>query len=123
MKPRRFARSENSQAVEIPLSYFQERLWFLARWDDAGPTYNICQAYRLKGPFNVWALEESFNEIIKRHDSLRTSFDAHVGQPFQIVVPDLRLRIEIRDLRTVPEEGRDEAHAALVKERLAVPLI
>ena len=108
--------SENSQAVEIPLSYFQERLWFLAQWDDAGPTYNICQAYRLKGPFNVWALEESFNEIIKRHDSLRTSFDAHVGQPFQIVVPDLRLRIEIRDLRTVPEEGRDEAHAALVKE-------
>src|SRR5215212_7958375 len=61
---------------EIPLSYSQQRLWFLDQLAPGSPVYNVPEALRLTGPLSVEALEQSFTEIIRRHEALRTTFQA-----------------------------------------------
>ena len=104
---------QDLQEGHLPLSYFQERLWFMEQWEPGKPTYNICQAYRLEGPLNVTAVEESLNTVIDRHEILRTSFGADDGQPSQIILPVLRLQLPIADLRTAPEDGKKHDKLAL----------
>lgn len=100
----------------LPLSYLQERLWFMEQWEAGKPTYNLCQAYRLKGPLNVRAMEESFNVVVDRHEILRTSFGADDGRPSQIIAPVLRLSLPILDLRTVPEAEKNATSLQLAQE-------
>src|ERR1700681_532384 len=57
----------------FPLSFAQERLWFLDQLHRGSPMYNIAMAYRFAGPINVAALAQSFDEIVRRHDVLRTT--------------------------------------------------
>src|SRR2546425_13282867 len=64
-----------------PLSSAQLRLWFLNQMDPGSAVYNIAVAFSLEGKLNVEALQRSLNEIIKRHDSLRTNFVAVDGNP------------------------------------------
>src|SRR5262249_54005960 len=89
-----------------PLSFAQERLWLLHHLDPESPAYNDHFAIRLKGTLNKTALEKSLNEIIKRHEALRTTFDVRQGRAIQIVLPSLRLGISIADLRGFPEQER-----------------
>ena len=90
---------EQSQEGFLPLSYSQQRLWFLDQLDPGSFTYNLFFACRLKGDLNVDALEQSFNEIIRRHEILRTVFKNTGGEPYQIVVPSLAIKIALVDLR------------------------
>ena len=91
----------------LPLSYSQQRLWFLDQLDPGSFTYNLFSAYRLKGELDVAALEQSFNEILRRHEVLRTVFKSEEGNPAQVVLPNLTIKIPIVDLRgTVSEEER-----------------
>ena len=91
----------------LPLSYSQQRLWFLDQLDPGSFTYNLFSAYRLKGELNVAALEQSFNEILRRHEVLRTVFKSEGGNPVQVVLPIFAIRIPIFELRaTVSEEDR-----------------
>jgi amino acid adenylation domain-containing protein len=91
----------------LPLSYSQQRLWFLDQLDPGSFTYNLFSAYRLRGKLNVAALEQSFNEILRRHEVLRTVFKSKDGNPAQVVLPILRIKIPIFDLRTrASEEDR-----------------
>src|SRR5690348_11367253 len=69
----------------IPLSFAQERLWFLAQLEPDNPSYNVPVALRLSGQLNVAALEKSVNAIVARHEILRTKFAAVDGEPFQFV--------------------------------------
>ena len=71
----------------LPLSYSQQRLWFLDQLDPGSFTYNLFAAYRLKGDLNVAALEQSFNDILRRHEVLRTVFKSENGNPLQVVLP------------------------------------
>ena len=61
----------------FPLSFAQERLWFLEQLEPGNTVYNICRAARLRGALSVKALEASLNEIIRRHEVLRTSFEVN----------------------------------------------
>ena len=98
---------EQSQEGFLPLSYSQQRLWFLDQLDPDSFTYNLFFACQLKGDLNVDALEQSFNEIIRRHEILRTVFKSTGGEPYQIVVPSLAIKIALVDLRrTVLKEDR-----------------
>ena len=94
----------------------------MEQWEPATPTYNLCQAYRLKGPLNVRAVEESINTVIDRHEILRTSFVAEDGQPSQIVASVLRLSLAIIDLRTAPGSGKKRGKPALSPGGSAAPL-
>ncbi|MBW4678524.1 MAG: amino acid adenylation domain-containing protein [Microcoleus vaginatus WJT46-NPBG5] len=87
-----------SRTKEVPLSFAQQRLWFLDQLDPGTPAYNISAAVHLKGELNVPALEKSFHEIINRHEVLRTSFATANGQPVQIIHPNFDFTLSILDL-------------------------
>jgi amino acid adenylation domain-containing protein len=91
----------------ITLSFGQERLWFLYQMDPSSPFYNLNTAARLTGVLNIDALERSLNEIIRRHDILRTRYRAMDGQPFGIVDSDLNLTVEVVDLLRESELDRE----------------
>jgi amino acid adenylation domain-containing protein len=86
----------------LPLSFAQERLWFLHRLDPASPAYNEQAAFRLTGRLDVAALRWSLDEIVRRHESLRTVFDEDEGQPFQTVLPAAPLGLPGVDLSRLP---------------------
>jgi len=93
----------------FPLSFNQERLWFLDQLEPGSPVYNIPMAIRLHGQFHAAALERSLNEIIRRHGALRTVFSALDGQPIQVIAPTLQLPLPVVDLRNLSEAQREAA--------------
>ncbi len=68
-----------------PLSFAQERLWFLDQLDPGSPAYNISQAWRMEGDFNLPAFQQALNEVIRRHETLRTTFSRVEGKPVVII--------------------------------------
>ena len=74
-----------------PLSFAQQRLWFLEQLEPGSPRYHIPLAMRLKGNINIKELERSFNTIVDRHEILRTTFDSIDGKPahlfFMVISP------------------------------------
>ncbi|MBD2040238.1 non-ribosomal peptide synthetase [Microcoleus sp. FACHB-672] len=88
----------------FPLSFSQQRLWFLDQLDPGNPTYNIPAAIRLAGKLNVGALEQSFNEVIKRHEVLRVTFATVDEQPVQIIHPPGNFKLSVLDLTTSPNQ-------------------
>jgi amino acid adenylation domain-containing protein/non-ribosomal peptide synthase protein (TIGR01720 family) len=91
----------------LPLSFAQQRLWFIDQFEPGSPFYNILIAVRLSGPLNVVALEQTLNEIIRRHEALRTSFETVAGQPVQIIAATATARLSIIDLSEWPEANRE----------------
>ena len=106
----------------VPLTMTQEHLWGLDRLLPGAPFSNMPYAVRLTGPLNVTALEQSFNEIIKRHETLRTTFTTVAGQPVQVIAPTLHLPLLVEDLRALPEAEREVHSAATDTSRSVVSL-
>jgi amino acid adenylation domain-containing protein len=103
-----------------PLSFAQERLWFLDRMEPGGALYNLPAAARLAGELAVPALAASLGEIVRRHEALRTRFGvAPDGQPVQLVSPWRPLALPLLDLAAVPAARRGLLSARLL-EQLAV---
>ena len=71
---------------QLPLSYAQQRLWFLYQMEGAGATYNIPLALRLEGELNTSALEQALGDVVERHEALRTVFPQEEGVPYQKVL-------------------------------------
>ncbi len=76
-----------SRADQLPLSFAQQRLWFLDQLEPESPFYNNPSAVRLTGPLDVAAFEQALNEIVRRHEGLRTSFATVDGRPVQVIAP------------------------------------
>jgi amino acid adenylation domain-containing protein len=108
-----------SREQALPLSHAQERLWFLDQLEPGNAMYNIPGAVRLKGRLDVAALEQTFNEVVRRHESLRTTFVAVNGQPVQVIATASQLQMPVLDLSELPEEQR-EAEARLLAQAEAV---
>jgi amino acid adenylation domain-containing protein len=90
--------AENGLPLEPPpLSFSQQRLWFLDQLDPGSVTHNIPAAVRITGKLDIAALEKSLNELIKRHESLRTTFAAGDGRPVQIITPELKISLPVFD--------------------------
>ncbi|MFL6282297.1 MAG: condensation domain-containing protein, partial [Pyrinomonadaceae bacterium] len=108
-------------AGDAPLSFSQQRLWFLTQLDPACFLYNIPRAIRLSGVLNIAALERALNTIVSRHESLRTSFVVRDGQPFQTVADARVLSLAVRDLGGMPPAERAAEVRRLVAEEARSP--
>ena len=92
----------------FPASYAQQRLWFLDQLEPATALYNVPAAFRLRGRLDVGALERSLNEIVQRHEALRTTFDSRDGEAFQVVHSRAVCWFLVIDLSQLPEELREK---------------
>ena len=98
----------------IPLSFAQQRLWFLDRMEPSNPFYNCPVALRLKGQLHVAALERVLSEIVRRHEILRTTFKVSEGHPVQVV--SMRSQsLPLIDLSDLPD-AESEARRLLEQE-------
>jgi amino acid adenylation domain-containing protein len=99
-----------------PLSFAQQRLWFLDQLEPGNPAYNIPLAVLLTGELSLEALERSFAEVVRRHAALRTTFGTRAGQPMQVIADPAPLELKILDLTAVPDEVREEWARTLAQE-------
>ena len=76
-----------SSDANLPLSFSQQRLWFLDHWETGNPAYNAFRVFELEGPLDITALQCALTEISRRHESLRTTFSSGPDGPVQIVHP------------------------------------
>jgi amino acid adenylation domain-containing protein len=109
------------RGATIPLSYAQEPIWFLNELEPGNPAYNLPQALRLRGPLHVKALGRSLNEIVRRHESLRTNFAMVDGQPAQVVSPALDLALPLTDLEGLPVAEQEPRVRQLVNTEAGRP--
>ena len=109
------------QSHDAPLSFAQQRLWFLDQLEPGSTVYNIPGSVRLRGPLDVTALEQSLNEIIRRHEALRTTFSTVEGRPLQIIAPSQSVCVEVIDLCSGTEAEREEKSHALAAEEARRP--
>ncbi|NOJ98439.1 amino acid adenylation domain-containing protein, partial [Corallococcus coralloides] len=108
-----------SRDAPLPLSFAQQRLWFIDQMEPGTALYNVPVAVRLAGSLDVAALEQALHEVVRRHDSLRTTFEERDGQAIQVIQPALSLELGRVDLRTVDEARREaEAHRQVEQEML-----
>jgi aspartate racemase len=91
----------------LPLSFAQQRLWFLEQFEPNGSTYCIASVYRLTKALNVSALEQSLNELVRRHEILRTTFPTVDGQPVQVISPETPLTLPLINLLELPPNQRE----------------
>jgi amino acid adenylation domain-containing protein len=103
------------------LSFAQERLWFLDQLNPDSAVYNVPLAVRLSGPISPVVLERSVNEIVRRHDALRTTFATVDGQPVLIANAELKVELTTIDLASGAEPERETRARALMNEEAARP--
>jgi amino acid adenylation domain-containing protein/non-ribosomal peptide synthase protein (TIGR01720 family) len=108
-------------AGELPLSFGQERLWFLDRLTPGGAAYNVPVAIRLRGALDAAALAGAFGEIVRRHESLRTTFAAGEGGAWQRVHPPSPAALSRIDLGALPAAARMAAGVSLAKAEAKRP--
>ncbi len=90
-----------------PLSFAQQRLWFLDKLEPESCTYKISRALKIEGPLNVDALKQALNAIVARHESLRTTFDTVNGQPVIVIAQTLDASLRAIDLAALPEREQE----------------
>jgi len=97
---------EDDEVFAFPASFAQQRLWFLDRVDPGTAVYNIPQAFRLEGPLRIELIARALQEIVQRHEALRTTFGSTDGTPLQLVASSLSIDLPTLDLRHLPEAER-----------------
>ncbi len=110
-----------SRAEALPLSFAQQRLWFLNQMEPDSPFYNMPVALRMTGRLQLEVLKHVFNEIVRRHEALRTTFTSADGQPIQVVVPQVHVGLQRVDLQHLASDERQEEVDRLVGEEARAP--
>ncbi|MBZ5521196.1 MAG: non-ribosomal peptide synthase/polyketide synthase [Acidobacteriia bacterium] len=110
-----------SREGAIQLSFAQQRLWFLDQVTPGSTSYNIPLALRLRGELNVEALKRGIREIVRRHEVLRTRFDAVDGGPRQAIEAEVPLNLDAVDLSGLAGEERETELRRLVQEETQQP--
>ena len=99
-----------------PLSFAQQRLWFLNQLEPESSAYNESNATRLSGPLDVLALEKALNQIVARHEVLRTTIVVIDGTPQQLIAPSRTIDLPVIDLRARTDKDRNsEAHRLTIE--------
>ncbi|RKI03638.1 amino acid adenylation domain-containing protein [Corallococcus sp. AB038B] len=109
------------RAPEAPLSYAQERLWFLDQLEPGDARYHLPAAVRLQGPLDVAALRRGLDEVVRRHEALRTTFSQHQGRAVQRVHAHVPFELPEVDLGGLSPEARDAEVHRLAKHEARAP--
>jgi amino acid adenylation domain-containing protein len=104
------------QSKQAPLSFAQERIWFLHQLEPEGAAWNMPLAVRLTGPLDVTALQHSLDEIARRHETLRTTFSMTDGGLAQEIAPAIAVLLHLIDLRDEPPAEREAKARQLVNQ-------
>src|SRR5438309_4621134 len=108
--PRRIPRRQKESV--LPLSFAQQRLWFLDQLEPGSAAYNISAAFRHKGALDLAALNRAIDTVVSRHEILRTSFRIADGEPVQVIAGTLRSHLPLVDLRSLPADyGQGEVRS------------
>ncbi len=97
----------SGEAYVLPASLGQERFWKLDRLNPGNPTWNVPVRFRLQGALDPTILKRAFNEIIRRHETLRTTVAIRGGQAVQVIKPSLNIEVPVIDLRHMEKAVRD----------------
>ncbi len=108
-----------SRTGSLPLSFAQQRLWFLEQLDPGSAAYNSPGAVRLNGKLDPSSVQRSLTEIVSRHEVLRTTFPARNGEPFQQIAPPSTVEVPLIDLSHVPD--REQRVLQLAREEAVRP--
>ncbi|MEE8586168.1 MAG: amino acid adenylation domain-containing protein, partial [Acidobacteriota bacterium] len=109
-----------SRQAELPLSFAQQRLWFLDQLEPNSPIYNIPTALRLNRALKANVLEAALNEVLRRHEALRTCFPSVEGNPQQ-VIREFQLSVPVVDLRACPDDQRRKELERLANQAAVRP--
>ncbi|WP_448265466.1 amino acid adenylation domain-containing protein [Nostoc sp. DSM 114159] len=112
---------KRTRDAELPLSYAQQRLWFLDQFEPNSPFYNIPMALRLVGNLDRVALEQSLQEIIHRHEALRTNFITVDGKPSQIIQTETTWTVSVVDLKYLSTTEREITSQQLAQQQVTQP--
>ena len=110
-----------SRDEALPLSFAQQRLWFMDQLLPSNPLFNLNTAHRVRAQLDAAVLERSLNAIVARHEALRTTFAAVDGQPVQLVARSHRLALPVVDLSVLPEREREARALRLATEEAQRP--
>jgi len=110
-----------SRDGDLPLSFAQQRLWFLDQLVPGSASYNIPSAVRMRGRLDVVALEKSLQELVRRHEGLRATFPSVDGRPVQVISPDIGLILPLIDLQELSESEREMVARRVATEEAHQP--
>ncbi len=110
-----------SRSQPLPLSFAQQRLWFLDQLEPGSTIYIIPAAVRLHGQLDWRALEQALHLVILRHENLRTTFPRRQGEPVQQISSESLTRLILLDLRQLPPEAREEQAHQLAQQEIEQP--
>ena len=116
--------ARRAAGATLPLSFAQQRLWFLDQLEPGNPAYNLAAAVLLTGPLDRAAFAASLEEVVARHEALRTTFglaDDSDGEPVQRIAPPAPLPLPGIDLAGLPEEAREAEALRLAAEEAMRP--
>ncbi|WP_341529459.1 amino acid adenylation domain-containing protein [Nostoc sp. UHCC 0302] len=111
----------SEEVFVFPVSFAQQRLWFLDQLIPENTIYNVPTVIRLTGSLNLTALEQTFNEIVRRHETLRTTFIVLDGQPLQAIAPSLTIPISVLDLQLMADGEREVEVNSIVTAEIEHP--
>ncbi|HJT56493.1 MAG TPA: amino acid adenylation domain-containing protein [Ktedonobacteraceae bacterium] len=114
-------RRASGRAGGLPLSFAQQRLWFIDQLLPGSPAYNVSSAMRLTGVLDIPIFQESLREIVRRHEILRTIFPTIDGKAMQVILPQLELPVPIIDLSGLPNQEREAQVKSLAYEEAHQP--
>ena len=99
-----------------PLSFSQERLWLLDQLTAGSPVYNMLDVIGVEGIYDAEAMRAALQELVRRHETLRTTFGYSEGRPTQIVLPTIDLALSELDLSSLPEPAREQQWSRAVRD-------
>jgi amino acid adenylation domain-containing protein len=105
----------------LPLSFAQQRLWFIDRMEPGSTAYHMPSVQRLRGPLDERVMERALDEVVRRHEALRTTFGESEGVPFQVVHSAGAAPLELTDLSGLPPAEREEEARRLAGAAAARP--
>src|ERR1051325_2146072 len=103
------------------LSFDQERIWIVDQIEPGNPAYNIFSVSFLSGRLDTALMERAFNEVVRPHEVLRTTFTAIDGEPRQVIAPEVFIPLELTDLRSMPPDEREREVPKLLNEATSRP--
>ena len=111
-----------SRDQQLPLSFAQQRLWFLDQLEPNSPFYNLPETYTIHGPLQADILEQAINAIIERHETLRTTFHKKDGEPLLTIHDQLKIKLVVTDLTSLKKQEKEQEVRRLIRKEALTPI-